>query len=234
VLVISPHLDDGVFACGRWLALHPGSTVLTVFAGSPRDGARCTEWDAQCGFKHAEQAIAARRAEDRRALAMIDARPCWLEFTDSQYGETPTLPAVAHALAEVLRAQRPARVLYPLGLYHSDHRLVHEACRLALAACKAADAIAYEDALYRGLRGVLQQRLAALAQQGVVATPVEWDPAPPSTSPRDAAGAASLKLRAVAAYASQLRAFGPGGTRDLERPERGWRLERAHEEPGRA
>ena len=29
--VISPHLDDGVFACGEMLAAHPGSVVVTVF-----------------------------------------------------------------------------------------------------------------------------------------------------------------------------------------------------------
>ena len=37
-----------------------------------------------------------------------------------------------------------------------------------------------------------------------------------------------LKQRAVQAYASQLRGFGPGGYDDLARPERYWRLE-----PGR-
>ena len=235
VLVISPHLDDGVFGCGRWLAMHPGSTVLTVFAGAPRDADRCTEWDAQCGFASAEQAVAMRREEDRRALAMLDARARWLDFADSQYGETPPVAAVADAVGELLRAQRPACVLYPLGLFHSDHRLVHEACRLALDTCEGIEALAYEDALYRGMRGVLQQRLAALAGEGWVATPVELDgfasPQPPAV---DAARAASLKARAVSAYASQLRAFGEGGTRDLERHERGWRLERASAEPGDA
>ena len=231
VLVISPHLDDGVFGCGRWLAMHPGSSVLTVFAGAPRDAARCTEWDAQCGFESAEQALAVRREEDRRALGMLRAIPRWLPFVDSQYGETPPLAALADALAEVLRGQRPTRVLYPLGLFHSDHRLVHEACRLALVACEGIEALAYEDALYRGMRGLLQQRLAELAREGWIATPVELD-APASTSAASVgpARAAVLKGRAVRAYASQLRAFGPGGTRDLERPERAWRLDPASPE----
>lgn len=236
VVVISPHLDDGVFGCGRWLAMHPGTTVVTVFAGTPRDAGRCTEWDAQCGFESAEQALAVRREEDRRALAMLGARPRWLAFADSQYGETPTLAALADALAEMLRAQRPSTVLYPLGLFHSDHRLVHEACRRALGASGGVEALAYEDALYRGMRGVLQQRLAALAAEGWVATPVELDTSASTASraPVDPARATALKARAVAAYASQLRAFGPGGTRDLERPERGWRLEPASGEAGNA
>ena len=231
VVVISPHLDDGVFGCGCWLAMHPGSTVLTGFAGAPRDAARRTEWDARCGFESAAQALTVRREEDRRALGILRSSPRWLAFADSQYGETPTAATLADALGEVLRAQRPTRVLYPLGLFHSDHRLVHEACRLALGTCAGVEALAYEDALYRGMRGVLQQRLAELAREGWVATPVELDAfAPASPACVDPAGAAALKARAISAYASQLRAFGPGGTRDLERPERGWRLEPARAE----
>ena len=35
VVVVSPHLDDAVLGCGRFLAVHPGATVVTVFAGNP-------------------------------------------------------------------------------------------------------------------------------------------------------------------------------------------------------
>jgi len=234
VLVISPHLDDGVFSCGRWLAGHPGSTVLTVFAGAPGAESALTDWDARCGFASGTEAVRLRREEDRRALELLQASPCWLEFTDSQYGPSPSVDAVADALRRELDARRPAVVLYPLGLFHSDHRLVHEACRAALGGTAGIEAAAYEDALYRGMRGMLQQRLAALAAAGIAATPVELD-ALPTSSPRapidaagaaqDAAGAARLKAGAVDAYASQLRAFGAGGHADLERPERGWRLE---------
>src|SRR5437763_1975889 len=87
--VISPHLDDGVFACGEALAAHPGSVVVTVFAGMPADPSQSTDWDARCGFASAGEAVAARRAEDRTSLARLGARPHWLEFGDSQYGSTP-------------------------------------------------------------------------------------------------------------------------------------------------
>ncbi|MCV5262168.1 PIG-L family deacetylase, partial [Escherichia coli] len=76
-LVISPHLDDGVFGCGQLLAAHPGSTVLTVFAGVP-EAAPAPEWDRRCGFTSAQAAMAARREEDRRALTRLAARPLWL------------------------------------------------------------------------------------------------------------------------------------------------------------
>ena len=32
VVMISPHLDDAVLGCGRFMAVHPGCTVITVFA----------------------------------------------------------------------------------------------------------------------------------------------------------------------------------------------------------
>jgi LmbE family N-acetylglucosaminyl deacetylase len=227
VLVISPHLDDGVFGCGRWLAAHPGSTVLTVFAGAPGADSALTDWDARSGFASGPAAVRLRREEDKRALALLGASCCWLDFTDSQYGASPSVDAVAEALRRELQMRRPAVVLYPLGLFHSDHRLVHEACRAALAEAGGIETAAYEDALYRGMRGMLQQRLAALLAAGIVATPIELDalPASPPTAPFDAARAARLKAGAVGAYASQLRAFGAGGHADLERPERGWRLE---------
>jgi hypothetical protein len=52
MLVVSPHLDDAVLSCGRWLAAHPGTLVVTVFAGVPSNGNRLTDWDARCGFSN--------------------------------------------------------------------------------------------------------------------------------------------------------------------------------------
>jgi hypothetical protein len=73
----------------------------------------------------------------------------------------------------------------------------------------------YEDVLYRGLRGLLQQRLMALAQEGVCLTPLRLA----------AEGSAALKTKAVQAYESQLRGFGPGGHDDTGAPERCWLIE---------
>lgn len=216
MVVISPHLDDAVFGCGDALAARPGSTVLTVFAGLPDDAERITEWDARCGFADAREAVRARRDEDRLALTRLEARPLWLDFVDSQYGQPAGAEAIAAALRAALQDLADDRVLYPLGLFHSDHRLVHEAARAALDTLDVAVALAYEDALYRAIPGLLQRRLAELEKAGIVATPAPE--APPPGGPR--------KAQAIAAYASQLRAFGPGGCDDAARPERLWRLER--------
>ncbi len=221
-LVISPHLDDAVLSCGRWLAAHPGSVVLTLFAGAPRDASLRTGWDAQCGFDSAGQAVAARRGEDARALAILGAAPRWLDFADGQYDEGVPVAALAAALRAVLLDARPAAVLYPLGLFHADHRRAHDA---AVAALDGLDGLgidsvlAYEDVPYRGMPGVLQQRLAALAAAGVQATPACAAAAAADDT------AAALKTRAIAAYPSQLRAFGgTAGLADATLPERLWHL----------
>ncbi|WP_157265160.1 PIG-L deacetylase family protein [Azohydromonas aeria] len=215
-LLVSPHLDDAVFGCGEWLQANPGTRVTTVFAGLPPDGGQRTDWDARCGFESAAQAVRERREEDRAALALLGGEPCWLEFGDSQYGATPSVEAVTDALSDLLARQAPdALFVFPIGLFHSDHRLVHEACMAAWRR-RPRPALLYEDALYRGIPGLLQQRLAELLQAGLVLTPAKERPV------ADTAGA---KARAVRCYASQLRAFGPGGHDDTARPERRWRFE---------
>ncbi|HJV63296.1 MAG TPA: PIG-L family deacetylase [Albitalea sp.] len=217
MLVISPHLDDAVLSCGRLLAARPGSTVLTVFAGVPRDARRLTEWDRRCGFASAAQAIAERRREDCAALAELEARPRWLDFLDSQYGETPTVDAVCEALRAAIIECGPDVVLYPLGLFHSDHLLVHEASRAALEAFPATPAMAYEDSPYRGMPGLLQQRLGIFLAQGLCATPARLEA-------QDAF--AARKAQALRRYASQLAGLGSGGDADAAQPERFWTLER--------
>jgi LmbE family N-acetylglucosaminyl deacetylase len=216
VVAISPHLDDAVFSCGQLLAAHPGSFVITVFAGVPRDAVQQTEWDMRCGFASAAQAVAARRDEDRRALAELQARPCWLDFADSQYGQTPGADDVSDALVQALRELPDGELVVPLGLFHSDHVLAHAGAVTAWRRdATARPLLAYEDVPYRAMRGLLQQRLGALGVAGWYATPVR--PA--------AADHAPAKMLAVQAYASQLRAFGIGALADAHAPERCWRLE---------
>lgn len=218
-LVVSPHLDDAVFSAGQLLSAYPGATVVTVFAGVPPEDQPLPEWDARCGFASASQAIEQRREEDRQALTLLDARAVWLECLDAQYG-VPTTPAeVAQRLQALLPDIEPQTLLFPLGLFHADHALVHEACMLLLPLCPDAVHLAYEDQPYRALPGQVQQRLMALAQAGWQATPARFA----------LEGSASLKTKAVRAYASQLRGFGDGGHDDLSAPERCWRLEPVRE-----
>ncbi|WP_119156671.1 PIG-L deacetylase family protein [Caldimonas tepidiphila] len=216
LLVVSPHLDDAVFGCGELLAAHPGSVVVTVFAGDPPPGLPLADWDRRCGFGSSDEAMPARRAEDRAALEVLGAAPRWLGFVDDQYAapQRPCVAALADALGAEIDAARPDAVVLPMGLFHSDHERVHEAGLRLLRAAPGRLWLAVEDALYRRIPGRLQRRLVALAGAGIVATP-----AFPLRS-----GPPQAKRRALAHYASQLRAFGPAVPADLEAPERYWRL----------
>src|SRR4051812_28581985 len=85
IVVVSPHLDDGVLSCGGLLAGRPRSTVVTVFAGRPETPRPLTPWDAAGGFSPDDDVMAARRQEDTSACAAVGATPVWLPFLDAQY-----------------------------------------------------------------------------------------------------------------------------------------------------
>jgi LmbE family N-acetylglucosaminyl deacetylase len=81
VLVFSPHFDDAAMGAGHLLLAHPGSTVVTVFAGPPaRYPDEPTEWDALGGFRAGDDVVAVRRHEDADALTVLGADHVWLEF----------------------------------------------------------------------------------------------------------------------------------------------------------
>lgn len=125
IVVVSPHLDDGVLSLGAFLAraARGGAhvTVLTVLAGSPNSASPPGPWDAACGFRTAGEAARLRREEDRRACAVIGATPVWLPFGDQQYGvgadDTTVLAAMAEAIGKVETLLVPG---FPL--WHHDHR----------------------------------------------------------------------------------------------------------------
>jgi LmbE family N-acetylglucosaminyl deacetylase len=199
LLAISPHLDDAVLACGEALFSQPGAVVATLFAGSPARYGPVTPWDADAGFRTGQDVMAQRRAEDRAALAVLAAQPCWLGFLDRQYVEAPAQQdrgALEQAIRDLVDRLQPARVLIPLGLFHSDHTLASDAA-LATAANRAdVRWTLYEDALYRRLPGVVQQRLHRFATLRWHVTPVDLP-----------GGNLACKRAAVACYASQLRAL---------------------------
>lgn len=236
VTVISPHLDDAVFSCGGLIAAARGARVVTVFAGVPPAGVAAPDWDRAAGFDSAEQAMLARRREDNRALGMLGAQPVWLDFWDRQYGRRHTPREIADSLQRVLLTQTDGMVAAPLGLFHSDHVLAHDACRLLMHEAQArASAWAallvppargqaapplpvqwlyYEDAIYRRRPGVLQQRLAECLRAGLHATPVNL---PVNQQ-------LAQKSYAVNAYQSQVQMFGEAQLCDLCAPERYWSL----------
>jgi len=90
VVVLSPHVDDGVFSLGAWIAraTRAGTRVrvVTVLAGDPSSARPAGPWDRKGGFRTAGEAARARREEERRACALLGATPVWLHYGDEQYG----------------------------------------------------------------------------------------------------------------------------------------------------
>lgn len=213
-LVVSPHCDDGVFSCGALLAAHPGSAVVTVFAGRPARYEPFTEWDRTCGFRPGDDVMASRRREDAAALACLAAQPLWLPFLDSQYRSTPRVDEVAAALSQAIDRCAPRAIAFPLGLFHSDHVLVREAMLALASRRELPPAAVYVDALYRCIPGAVETALGVLSRRGYALRERKL--------PSDAAAAAA-KREAVECYASQLRGLAtPGrpGHLDAYSPER--------------
>jgi LmbE family N-acetylglucosaminyl deacetylase len=215
LVVVSPHLDDGVFGCSALLAADGDAVGVTVFAGRPPAPAPLPPWDEAAGFRAGDDVIGVRRAEDRAALQVFGAQPVWLPFLDAQYGQSPGVAAIVPALESALTALDTATVCIPLGLFHSDHVLAHTAALIVLRRHRTWQWVAYEEPMYRRVPGALTDRLAALCSAGIVVTPLGSVPSP------------ERKREAVACYASQLRALAtPGrpGVADALGPERYWAL----------
>jgi LmbE family N-acetylglucosaminyl deacetylase len=220
LFVVSPHLDDAAFSCGMLLAAHPGSTVCTVFAGAPAVP-MSTEWDRCAGFPHSDAAMQARLLEDDRALEQLGASGIRLPFLDAQYETPPSAEALTHALIEAWETCRRPPVVAPLGLYHSDHVLVSDACCALLAQSDTQELVLYEDALYRRIRNSVRERREALAARGFQLEP---DVECTLLGTRRSTRAATQKWRSVRAYRSQLRGLADAHPNDLVEPERYWRL----------
>lgn len=210
VCVVSTHLDDAVLSCGYALDASPDATVVTVFAGLPEGPAG--QWDATTtGEETAEAAVAARRAEDVRALGLLGARAVWLDLLDQQYDGAPHTERVAQvqeALRPHLTALSPVTVLAPLGMTHPDHVAVGQACVLLARESEAAW-WAYEDVPYAQSRG-----LVAAARRRVLRIPDTRRTALAAARrhvglgrPVLVRGDAERKSAAVDCYASQLAAL---------------------------
>jgi LmbE family N-acetylglucosaminyl deacetylase len=223
IAIVSPHLDDAVLSCGRFMAVHPGVTVVTVFAGNP-DAYPTPQrlWDVQSGFGPDDDVMDARRAEDRAALAHLDATPLHLEFVEHTYlpGDQPVAPDVlAPVLVATLRELDPTLVIAPFGLANPDHDMTHRACMLARDELGGdVSWWLYEDNGYKHIPGMLAWRVSTLFRRQLWPTPV--------CPPVDHGGA--RKAAAVECYPSQLFALDDDwqirAKLEAPAPEQFWRL----------
>lgn len=129
IVVVSPHLDDGVLSLGAsmasWSRQGAAVELLTVLACDPASEAPAGGWDARGGFATEGESARARRDEDRQACALIGATPVWLPYGSSDYerhgDETDVRDAVLRALDGADRVVVPG-----LPLTHPDHAWLAE------------------------------------------------------------------------------------------------------------
>lgn len=171
LVVVSPHLDDGVLSSGGCLAraqrLGRRCAVVSVFAGAPKAvPPLARSFHEECGL--GDEAIIERRQEDREACELLGAMCLQLEFLEALYrlderglplyaapGEIfgPTRAEDASMAREVACALRaalteigPVRLVAPLGIgRHVDHVIVRQSVE---AVCDLSGLSYFEDAPY--------------------------------------------------------------------------------------
>ena len=202
-LVISTHYDDAVISCGHWMYKnsHLEISVSTVCSGFPGPGVAAGPWDSDSYFVTADQAMAARQAEDLAALEVLGARQGpFLGFLDREYhAEGRTLAGLASAINELLQSLQPDRCLVPLGVAHQDHIETGAACRRALALHSGIEPVVYADLPYKYYSGTAQLFSDAVKENSPILDPMQWER--PSTD--------QPKREAVRRYSSQLRKRDP-------------------------
>ncbi len=133
VVVVSPHLDDAVLSAWLVLAGSRPVRVVSCFAGAPDPSVRGA-WDARTASGSAAASVAARRAEDARALGFTRSEPVHLDLLDEQY--RGGCPAPHAELVRLLQDQcaGAAEVWLPAGLGgHTDHLATRDAALSATA-----------------------------------------------------------------------------------------------------
>ncbi len=252
-IYLSPHLDDAALSCGGRIfqERQAGLSVLvfTMMAGDAPEASMNAPFvvalHARWGLDAVPNPVAARRAEDQEALALLGDEGQYGEWPDCIYrrhpetgeflyhseealfgpwhpAEAPLVHDLAGRLAHLPLAAG-GRVYAPLSVGgHVDHRLVRQAAEVWGA--PSAELAYYEDYPYAERSGDLSI---------VLADGPPWQPELVTLTET----ALSAKARAVACYRSQistffsavaeidvrLRAFAESIGRDREPVERYWR-----------
>jgi LmbE family N-acetylglucosaminyl deacetylase len=128
--VLSPHLDDAVWACFSLLVRDEPLVVATAFAGIPTGTGW---WDERCGITDSAAHVRKRMAEDRAVLASLGRETVHLPLLDGQYREDGLDPGeIVAALTRALPATSRVYAWAGIG-EHPDHEAVRDA-GLAIAA----------------------------------------------------------------------------------------------------
>ena len=202
VVVVSPHLDDGVLSLGAAIAAwsRAGARVelLTVLGCDPASEAPAGGWDRRGGFATEGASARARREEDRRACAILGATPVWLPFGSVDYERHGDEEEVRRAAVEAVGAAD--RVLLPGSpLSHPDHEWLVRT--LVADGLDRGSVALYAEQPYTRRAGAGPQAPPWLAS---AVGPSTFAPVPARLRDRHA------KWRAIRCYRSQLPLLGMG------------------------
>lgn len=213
-LYLSPHFDDAVLSCGGQIyeqtARGERVLIVTIAGGEPQTEVRSVfaEYQHFIWGLSAAEAVAARRAEDARACALVGAELLTWTLPDAIYRLDPetgeplytsneTLfgplsaaeaPLVAGLARQMATLPVVGRVFAPLGVgNHVDHQLVRAAAEQAFTSLTY-----YEDYPY------VQLQPASL--EALLQPPEAWEA---FVCPLSEA-AIVRRIEAIAAYRSQL------------------------------
>jgi LmbE family N-acetylglucosaminyl deacetylase len=214
---LSPHLDDAALSCGGMIhrQTRAGERVIvaTICAGDPPPGP-LSEFAQSLHqrWQTPAEAVAARRAEDLAALAVLGAEAVHFPIPDciyridsavgqhlyasedSLFGELHPLEAAliqqtAAEISRLLSGLGPSRLYAPLGIgRHVDHQLTRRAAEAA-----GSVSAYFEDYPYAARAPVSAPGASRRALAPEVIPLAEADLA--------------AKVRAIAAYASQIGSF---------------------------
>jgi LmbE family N-acetylglucosaminyl deacetylase len=240
-IYLSPHFDDAVFSCGGQIAqlARRGDSVAiyTVMAGDPPEGFTPTAFTDELHARWqrgmlAQQALAARRAEDQAAAETLGAALHFGTFADAIYrvGKTSKEPlytsreaifgaihaddpATPEALAESFLATHPSLspdvTLYaPLGVgHHVDHQLVRAMALHLAARLRLRNIFFYEEFPYARDGDEVRRRAVSELAQAMRAYPAHFGlRAVPHKVVIDDEALTS-KIKASACYRSQVDSF---------------------------
>jgi LmbE family N-acetylglucosaminyl deacetylase len=194
VVVVSPHLDDGVFSLGATItrSARAGTKVevLTVFGCDPESETPANGWDSRGGFTTEGEAATARREEDSAACRIVGAEPRWLPFRGGGY--TPERDAGAISAAVAQEVNGADAVLVPgFPLRNDDHAWL-------------AGLFAEQPPPAARIGRYIEQPYAYMVRQDQRLPGAGWE------KPRVTVGDRLRKRRAVQAYASQLQLLSLG------------------------
>ena len=202
IVVVSPHLDDGVLSLGAaiasWAGVGATVELLTVLACDPDSEAPAGGWDRRGGFATEGDSARARRNEDRRACAVIGATPVWLPFGSVDYERHGDEDDVRREVEDAV-AGADVVLLPGFPLTHPDHEWLARTLGSGAVAGRGRLGL-YAEQPYTRREGGKPEVSASMT--GIVGGHSVF--APVRARPRDRLA----KWRAIRRYRSQLRLLG--------------------------